>query len=242
MQPWLSWNSLCITGWLWNYKYLLASASQGLGYKLCATIFGFSMWFLFELFFTQSWLFYSLSNLPLENIRSCWWPDFNTLITLYHQQIKFEGIIIKVMWMWMCVYVFAWRSVCLLWGTCEVHGIICSNCFFLFHHMSPKSGALRLGSSHFLTYRTILPAPGLCKLRLIFFNGKTSICFPTLNLQLPRHHMMFKVSQVITSCFFFQLILQVSDYLSWSSICCFFFWCLRKKLEKNPTFSSYCKI
>lgn len=168
----------------------------------------------------------------MEHIRSCWWPDFNTLITLCYQQIKFEGIIIKIMW--MCVDVFAWGSVCLLWGTCGVHGIICSNCFFLFHHMSPKSGVLRLSSSRFLTYRAISPAPGLRKLCLIFFfNGKTSICFPTLNLQLPRYHMMFNVSQVITSCFFFQLILQVSYYLSWTSTCCFFFWCLRKELEKK---------
>lgn len=133
----------------------------------------------------------------------------------------------------MCVDVFAWGSVRLLWGTCGVHGIICSNCFFLFHHMSPKSGVSDLAAVVSLHTEPFYQPQDYINCASFFFNGKASICFPTLNLQLPRHHMMFNVSQVITSCFFFQLILHLSYYLSWTSTCCFFFWCLRKELEKK---------
>lgn len=148
----------------------------------------------------------------------------------------------------VAVYVDVCVCMCLHEGVFVCRGVHVSSwdnfqqLFLSFYHMSPKSGALRLGSSHFLPYRGFYQPQDYVNCPS-FFQWQTSTCFPTLNLQLPRHHMTFKVSQVITLCFFFQLILQVSYYLSWTSTCCFSFtdiW--GKNWKKNPTFSSYCKI
>lgn len=124
----------------------------------------------------------------------------------------------------MCVYVCVCMRECMfamgyMWSSRDN----LQQLFLSFHHMSPKSGALRLGTNHFLTYRAILPAPGLCKLRLFYSIAKHIsasqhwTCSPwgiTWCLKSP------KLSHPVS---FFQLILQVSYYLSWTSTCCFFF-------------------